>query len=93
MEKPTADELRKRLVEIVDEVDALADDDFARRYQLLSESDACRAALSIADGPASEEAAKEWAERAGRKGAHEIDPEVAKGLVRANVAGSGSGTG
>jgi len=91
MDSPTADELRRRLAEIADEVRALADDDFARRHQLLSESDECRAALSIADGPASEEAAKEWAERAGRKGSHEVDAEVAKGLVQAHIAGSGSG--
>lgn len=88
MNETTADELRTRLVEIDDEIRGLAADDFSRRHELLTESDVCRASLITAIGPDVDEAAKEWAERAARKGSHEVDYEIAKALAKA-VVGDG----
>ncbi len=86
----TADELRRRLVEIDDELRELPGDDFERRHRLLSESDECRAALDAALGPVAREATREWAERAGHKGSHEVDYDVMKARIRAVIGGSGA---
>ncbi len=47
----------------------------------------------IRELPEAVEAAREWAERAGRKGTHDPHPDVLKARVRAHIAGSGSGIG
>ena len=90
MNQPTADELRQRLVEIDDEIRGLSDDDFAHRHELLTESDSCRSALLAKVGPEIDEANKDWADRAGHKGEHEIDYEVLKGLTISAIPDSSS---
>ncbi len=90
MSQPTPDEIRRRLVEIDDEVRALATDEFARRHELLTESDRCRTALLAEVGDEVDAANKRWADRAGHKGEHEVDYEVLKGLtISATPEGGG----
>lgn len=92
MSEPTANELRKRLVEIDDEIRDLPDDGFKRRHELLTESDSCRNALFAEVGTDIDEANKEWADRAGHKGEHEVDYDVLKGLIiRATPEGGSPG--
>lgn len=88
--RATADELRKRLVEIGDEISGLPADEFALRHELLTEADDCRRALLAEVGPEVDEANKEWADRAGRKGEHEVDHEVLKALTITAVPDSSS---
>ena len=78
--------LRARLVEIDDELRALAGDAFAEKHALNLESDELRAQLDEAVGDDAQAAAREWAERAGRKGEHTQDVEQDEG--RARVIGS-----
>ena len=84
-----ADELRRRIVKIDDECRSVDGDDFSRRYALLTEADNCRAELAglVADELA---ASADWAVRAGRKGTHEIDPEIAKARVQVMTPGLGA---
>ncbi|MCP5028418.1 MAG: hypothetical protein GY929_19245 [Actinomycetia bacterium] len=65
-----ADSLRQRLVDIDSELRALPADGFARKYELSTESDAVRAQLAELTADDLDDANREWAERAGRKGAH-----------------------
>lgn len=88
--RETADELRKRLVELDDEISDLPADEFALRHELLTEADVCRRALLAEVGPEVDAANKEWADRAGRKGEHEVDYEVLKGLTITAVPDSSS---
>jgi hypothetical protein len=90
MSEPTANDLRKRLVDIDDEIRGLSDDAFARRHELLTESDACRNALFAEVGLDIDKANKEWADRAGHKGEHEVDYDVLKGLIISAVPDSSS---
>ncbi len=64
-------QIRRRLAEIADRAAALAPEDFAFRHNLACEADALRAELHELMASAMEEVAESWAERAGRKGAHE----------------------
>ncbi len=89
MSQPSPDEIRKRLVEIDDEVRALDADEFARRHELLTESDRCRAALLAEVGDEIDAANKEWADRAGHKGEHEVDYEALKGQTISATPDSG----
>ncbi len=88
MSPTTPEGLRQRLAEIDAEVQALASDDFAKKYALMSEADGYRASLEDHDAPALEAAAKQWAERAGRKGAHTQDAEALKAMVVSQTAGT-----
>ena len=91
--EPTADELRARLAELLEEIDSLPADDFAGRHALLTESDVCRAALHEESGPALDEATRLWAERAGRKGGHEVDYEARQAAMISRVGPDAGGTG
>ena len=82
-------ELRRRLGDIARLEAELAADDFARRHQLSTEADAIRAELQHLAAPGLADAADEWAERAGRKGSHAHDPEVAKGAIASPGHGPG----
>ncbi len=90
MNQQNAENLRKRLVEIDDELRDVASDDFGRRHELLTESDEVRAALEEEVGADLVEAAADWAERAGRKGSHEVDYEARKGMIVSPNEGGGN---
>ena len=81
-------DLRKRLFEIQVELDALPGDAFAARHKLSSEADGLRATLEESMASEVEDRRREWADRAGRKGSHEEDPELAKlRIVSPNESG------
>ncbi|MCP3939698.1 MAG: hypothetical protein GY708_30510 [Actinomycetia bacterium] len=90
MNQQNAENLRKRLVEIGDELRDVASNDFARRHELLTESDVVRAALDEEVGEDLGEAAAEWAERAGHKGSHEVDYEARKGAIVSPIEPGGN---
>ena len=73
-----ASSARVRLVAISDELAVMPKDDLGARHTLLTEADELRVALRASADPA---LLAVWAERAGRKGEHEIDIEVAKALA------------
>ena len=88
MSELSDDDLRKRLFEIQVELDALPADAFSARHELSREADRLRAALSESVAPDVEASRREWAERAGRKGSHYEDPELAKlRIVSSNESG------
>ncbi len=67
------DDIRRRLVELNDELRALADDAFAAKHPLRTEQDQLRSELRAQLGDELGTASDDWAERAGRKGAHSVD--------------------
>ena len=71
----TADEIRRRLVEIDDELRALPDDAFAAKHPLRTEQDACRAELRVLVGHELGDMNDHWADRAGRKGTHSVNED------------------
>ncbi len=84
----TPDELRRRLVEIDDELRSLPADAFAEKHKLNVEGDLVRSQLpNTTDDPT----ASAWAERAGRKGSHTVDDEVE--AAKAAIVSSGGGDG
>ena len=82
-------ELRERLAANAAEAAALAPDDFSGKHRLGVEADELRAELQELAEPGLAEVADQWAERAGRKGSHEHDPEVAKGAIVSPGEGAG----
>lgn len=72
----TPEELRRRLVEIDDQVRGLQPDAFARKHELLVEGDELRAMLREALKDELESIGHLWAERAGHKGSHYVDYEA-----------------
>lgn len=96
MPPETPPEQRQRLLEIDDELAALAADDFARKYELLTEADELRQLLEEHAGPELDAARKDWAERANRTGGQDMDPAEAKAkrvILAATHGGVGGGTG
>ncbi len=69
-------ELRRRLVEIDDEIRALPTDAFAARYELDKERDLLRTQLAELVESELGPVAEQWAERSGRKGSHTTDYDV-----------------
>lgn len=67
------EELRRRFVEIADELRSLPADAFARKHELATEADTHRARLAEVLESDLREAGDQWAERAGRKGTHSVD--------------------
>lgn len=92
MSPATPEDLRRHLAEIDAEVLALPADEFAQKHALLSEADGHRAVLAEHEAPALKAASKQWADRAGRKGAHTQDEEALKAMVISQTAGSAGGT-
>lgn len=89
MAESRTDWLRRRLVELADEVAALDAADFAEKHRLNTEADELRkelAVLSERDAPAR----AAWAERAARKQSHEVDPAVAEAVISSPIEGGGS---
>ncbi len=74
------DRIRRRMIEIADELQSLAADDFSARHALNVEADGLRRQLQslVADEVGTLAA---WAERAGRKGSHTEDVEAAKAAI------------
>ena len=69
-----AQPIRSRLVAIADELRIVAADDFATKHRLNVEADELRRRLEqLADGDS--ETLHRWADRAARKGSHEMDHE------------------
>lgn len=89
---PPTDDLdwvRRTLVQLDDEQRALAADDLASRHAILQTIDDLRAMLraGYADGITAVRTA--WDDRAGRKGAHEVDYEAVAGMVRSMMPSQG----
>lgn len=96
MAPTTPTELRERLLEIDDELTALSPDEFARKYELLTEADDLRSLLEEHAGPELEAARKRWADRANRAGGQDMDPAEAKAnrvILAATHGGVGGGSG
>ncbi len=72
---PAPEELRRRLVQIDDEIRALASDAFAEKHELNTEADELRSELAAQLGPAMDAASADWAERAGHKGTHSVNED------------------
>lgn len=79
--------LRRRLVEISGELSGLGPMAFAAKHQLNLEADQLRNQLAVLVGSEMDKANKEWAERAGRKNAQDIDEVEASAIavVRSHV--------
>lgn len=71
----TPEELRRRLVEIGDELRSLPPDAFADKHALSTEADEHRAELARLLEDDLKATGDKWAERAGRKGAHSVDDD------------------
>lgn len=86
--------VRHRLVQISDELSALDAMDFPGKHQLNLEADCLRAELSAMAGAEMEEANREWAKRAGRKGDAGIDPKEAtdSAIVSARIFSARGGS-
>lgn len=81
--------LRRRLALNAERMSALASDDFAARHAVASAADDLRSQLQALAEAGLAEVAGEWADRAGRKGSHAHDPEVAKGAIASPGHGPG----
>lgn len=81
-EQASPDEIRKRLVEIDDELRTLPADEFALKHSLNVEADALRDQLTELTRSGDAAVLGEWADRAGRKGSHSSDNEVDQGAAR-----------
>ena len=90
-EEARANELRKRLVEIADELRALPADGFAAKHRLNLEADSCRRRLMELSRDNDGCLLEEWSDRAGRKGSHSVDSEVEQGKARIVSPMEGSG--
>lgn len=84
---------RHRLADIEQELGDLPRDAFAERIALTDEADVLHKALLQIDPEVVAEAKAKWAGRAGRKGLHEIDPEIAKGIAISKGYGDGGSGG
>lgn len=82
-------ELRRQLAENAERLSTVAPDDFPERHALASEADELRSRLQALAEPGLAEIADGWADRAGRKGSHGHDPEVAKGAIASPGHGPG----
>jgi len=71
----TPESARQRLVEIDDEMRALPDDAFEKKYALGREADELRQVLEDELGDELDQASDDWAERAGHKGSHSVSEE------------------
>ncbi len=80
---------QQRLVDIDQELRDLPADAFTERIALTDEADAFRKVMLQPDPEALAAAKAKWAGRAGRKGAHEIDPEIAKAVAVSKGMGAG----
>jgi hypothetical protein len=80
---------QQRLVDIGQELRDLAPDAFAERLALSDEADTLRKLVMQTSPEALAEAKAKWAGRAGLKGAHEIDPEIAKAVAVSKGMGAG----
>lgn len=78
-ERQTPEDIRRRLVQISDELSALDSMAFADKHALNLEADQLRSDLSALIGSDMEQANNEWAERAGRKNAQNPDEDEAAG--------------
>ena len=71
----TPEQLRRRLVEIDDEIRGLPADAFARKHQLSTEADRHRGLLAKLLKTELKDVGDKWAERAGHKGTHSVNEE------------------
>ena len=93
-EPMAAEEIRRRLVEIDDEVRSLPATDFPAIHRLRSEADGLRRQLSELAGDGDDATLRAWSDRAGRKGSHETDDELEQAkaaIVSPMESGGGSG--
>lgn len=86
-QRQSPEDVRRRLVEISDELAGLDSMAFAEKHALNLEGDQLRNELSEMIGSEMDQANSEWAERAGRKGAQNIDQGEASraAIVLANA--------
>ena len=83
----SADWIRRRLVEIDDEVRSLPSDDFARKHALRSEGDRLRELLGQGVEADASQTLAQWADRAVRKASHSADEELEEAKARLTSSG------
>ncbi|MGH1490336.1 MAG: hypothetical protein ACRBK7_13260 [Acidimicrobiales bacterium] len=81
-EQASPNEIRKRLVEIDDELRTSPANEFATRHLLNMEADSLRRRLKDLTRDSDRALLAEWSSQAGHKGAHTSDHEVAQGSAR-----------
>lgn len=82
-------QLRARLVTIDDELRCLAADAFAAKYALQSEADTHRQLLRLLLESDLDDASRDWADRAGRKGTHSVNEDEQRAAAAIVSAGEG----
>ena len=85
MSELTRAEIRQRLAEIAGELQGLPPDEVARNRELMAEARPLRESLEEMARRDLETARKRWAERAGRKGSHTVDPLHAKARIASPI--------
>ena len=88
VDSDSASVVMARLVEIDDELRGLADFAFAEKHALNVERDELRAKLRELLGDDAKAAVDDWAERAGRKGAHKQNVERSIAMIFSPNGGS-----
>ena len=91
VETDDLDPLRQRLVAIDAEIRSLPCDDFEGCSTLRAEAGALRRLLRAGAAEETDAARKRWSERAGHKGAHEVDYETQQEVLKTQDAGWGGG--
>ncbi len=85
-----SDQLRQELVATLRARDALPASAFDAKLVLSEQIADLRQRLADATRADRQDAADEWAERAGRKGSHEVDDEAAAAVAAAYMPGEGA---
>jgi hypothetical protein len=81
MTEDRADDVRKRLGQIGDELRSLESDDFAAKLRLNVEADGLRGELGALAGPGIAEIGSRWAARSARKASRGVDTDLQTALV------------
>lgn len=89
MSELTRVEIRRRLAEIASELRELPPDEVARHRELMAEARPLRESSEEMARRALETARKRWAEQAGRKGSHTVDPLHAKARIASPISWGG----
>ena len=78
-------EIRQSLIEIDADLQGLSPDAVARNRELMAEAHSLRESLEEMARRDLEAARRHWAERAGRKGSHAVDPLHAKARIASPI--------
>ncbi len=90
---PSAEAIRRRLGEIHAELGALPSDAFAEKHELNVEADKLKQKQRDLMQDRLDDASDEWSQRAGHKGSHTQDDQLAGAKARLIQPGEGGGGG